>query len=283
MCACSRRYLCTHACSEARRWSSRNICSRCNAEEKQRRLGFVASHLRSRILAKTFSAIYVQVWRDFLRHLASPGRHCPYRALFQSPSSFRSNYLGRRGTTRRLNLNHPVSVPVSSSPSSPAMLPLPHGMKKFHTNRTGAPLVASIAATLILISMLSSQNVKISDPTFLGIALMFLLIVLDTIFGNFIVISSESLSTVDWFFIKQSVNPKDIVRISYSPQFIGGMGAKMLTVYSRKDNQLKALNIGSSHFFSRKTIAAIIKEIRDRNPNVEMDQSAENLMHTYAK
>ena len=112
---------------------------------------------------------------------------------------------------------------------------------------------------------------------------MYLLIILDTIFGNFIVISDESLSTVDWFLFKQSVNPKEIVRISYSPQFVGGMGAKMLTVYSKKDNQLKALNIGSNHFFSRKTIAAIIKEIRDRNPNVEMDQSAENLMHTYAK
>ena len=156
-------------------------------------------------------------------------------------------------------------------------------MKKFPTNTTGAPLVASIAAALILISMLSSQNVKISDPTFLGIALVYLLIILDTIFGNFIVISDESLSTVDWFLFKQSVNPKEIVRISYSPQFVGGMGAKMLTVYSKKDNQLKALNIGSNHFFSRKTIAAIIKDIRDQNPNVETDQAAENLMHTYAK
>jgi hypothetical protein len=169
------------------------------------------------------------------------------------------------------------------SPCDPRHATLTAWYEKFHANRTGAPLVASIAAALILISMLSSQNVKISDPTFLGIALAYLLIILDTVFGNFIVISNESLSTVDWFLFKQSVDPKEIVRISYSPQFVGGMGAKMLTVHSKKDNKLKALNVGSNHFFSRKTIAAIIKEIRDRNPNVEMDQSAENLMHTYAK
>src|SRR5690242_18147394 len=109
----------------------------------------------------------------------------------------------------------------------------------YKTNLRGVALVASIAAVLILISMLSSQNVKISDPTFLGIALVYLLIILDTIFGNFIVVSNESLSTVDWFIFKQSVDPKEIVRISYSPQFVGGMGAKMLTVYSKKDNKLK--------------------------------------------
>ena len=93
----------------------------------------------------------------------------------------------------------------------------------YRTNLRGGALVASIAAALILVSMLLSQNVRISDPTFLGIALVFLLIILDTIFGNFIVISNESLSTVDWFFIKQSVDLNDISRVSYSPQFIGGM------------------------------------------------------------
>ena len=111
---------------------------------------------------------------------------------------------------------------------------------------------------------------------------MYLLIILDTVFGNFIVISDESLSAVDWFLFKQSVDPKEIERISYSPQFVGGMGAKMLTVYSKKDNKLKALNIGSNHFFSKKTLAAIIKEIRHRNPSVTLDDSTQLLLKNYS-
>ena len=148
----------------------------------------------------------------------------------------------------------------------------------YRTNLRGGALVASIAAALILVSMLLSQNVRISDPTFLGIALVFLLIILDTIFGNFIVISNESLSTVDWFFIKQSVDLNDISRVSYSPQFIGGMGAKMLTVYFRKGSQLRTLNIGSNHFFSKRTIANIVTEITRQNPGVQLDEFVQMLI-----
>jgi len=101
--------------------------------------------------------------------------------------------------------------------------------------------------------------------------------------GNYVTIADDRLSTIDGFFFKQSVNLDSISRISYSPRFIGGMGAKMLTVHFKKGNEIRTLNVGSNHFFSRKTIAAIIKEIRDRNSNVEMDQAAENLMRTYAK
>ena len=42
MLACSRRHLCTHACPDANRWSSRTIHSRRQAEAEQRRLGLFA-------------------------------------------------------------------------------------------------------------------------------------------------------------------------------------------------------------------------------------------------
>jgi hypothetical protein len=153
-------------------------------------------------------------------------------------------------------------------------------VRKFRTNLK-VVFGLSLWFLIMLISALSSPNVKIIDPVFLVVAFVLVLIIITITFGNYVTIFNNHLSTVDGFLFKQSVDINDILHVSYGPQLVGGMGAKMLTVYRKKNNQIKALNVGSNHFFSQQTLVNIIVELKKTNPSIRLDENAEDLLKKF--
>src|SRR5262249_44594173 len=106
---------------------------------------------------------------------------------------------------------------------------------------------------------------------------------IDTIGGNYVMVSGNYLFVVDWFLFKRSINMSEIARIRYGPQFVGGMGAKILTVYCKNDTWPRALDIGSNHFFSQQTLADITRENIEKNSGVQIDESVHILINKSGK
>jgi hypothetical protein len=154
---------------------------------------------------------------------------------------------------------------------------------KFKTNRKGGPVIVTAGIFLILLIALTSPNVRLFDPTFLSLAFIDCLIGLDLFFGNYVLISDNTVCVVDLFFYKRWIEISDISDIFYGQQFVGRAGAKALSLRSDVHGKRASLNLGSSHFFSQQTLANIVHEIVQRNSQIQLNEPVLELINKYPR
>jgi hypothetical protein len=156
-------------------------------------------------------------------------------------------------------------------------------MKKFSINRTGEPLVATIGSLILLLFVLLSPNVHVTDPRFLCVVLVWTLVAVDLFFGTFIIIDKEEVYTVDYFVYKKGLNIDQIENINYAPTWgPRAPNARTLSISGVVSGRNKEVKLGTNHFFSRKTLAAIVEEIKHRKPSVDLDESTKLLLENYS-
>jgi hypothetical protein len=84
--------------------------------------------------------------------------------------------------------------------------------------------------------------------------------------------------TVDSFIWKRGMSFGDIYGCYYHPTWIIGNRAKSLSIVPKRGIKKREIQLATNHFYFVGDIADIIYEIKNRNPNVELDRSAIDLM-----
>jgi hypothetical protein len=147
---------------------------------------------------------------------------------------------------------------------------------KYQTDRKQGPTVITVLTIIGLLFFFSSPNVHFNDPWVIGLCVLYFLIVIDLYWGTYIIINDSGLYAVDFFFYRNGLKFDQIQGIYYHPTWI--MGSKARTLSITGSTRRRSVRLGTNHFYSLRTIAAIISEIKKRNPRVELDESAQGLI-----
>jgi hypothetical protein len=152
---------------------------------------------------------------------------------------------------------------------------------KYRTDRQqGATVVALGVALMVLFSMMS-PNIHLNDPVVLGLYFVLLFIAIDLYWGTYIVVNESGVYAVDYFFHKTGLKFEQIESIYYHPTWIIGSRARTLSIIGILGGKRKTVKLGTNHFYSLKSLAAIIAEVRKNNPTVKMDGPTQELMNRY--
>jgi hypothetical protein len=152
---------------------------------------------------------------------------------------------------------------------------------KYRTDRTQGPTVVALLSLVGIVSAFSSPNVHIANPVIQIVCIVVLFLVVNTYWGTYILIDDDDIYAVDYFFYKSGLKLDQLSGIYYHPTWIVGSSARTLSIVGFPNGRRKAVRLGTNHFYSFQSLAAIIAEVKKRNPKVDMDRPAAELMERY--
>lgn len=156
-------------------------------------------------------------------------------------------------------------------------------IKKYSTNRTGGPLVVTILLAIGMLSGLTSPHVQVASSPFLLVLLFCLISSMDLFFGTFVIVNDVGVYAVDYCFYKQGLTFHEMQSVDYGYTWgPRAPRARTLIVSGTVNGKIKEIRLGTNHFYSQKTLAAIVKEIRERKPSVRIDSDAQSLLEHYS-
>jgi len=121
--------------------------------------------------------------------------------------------------------------------------------------------------------------VNIYDRGFDIVILILLYCVIDGFIGNYIVINDTGVYRVDFFVWKRGLTFSEIYGCYYHPTWIIGSRARSLSIVPAPNSKRKAVQLATNHFHSLETMAEVIYEIKQKNPSVQLDRPAVELMN----
>jgi hypothetical protein len=149
--------------------------------------------------------------------------------------------------------------------------------KIYKTSSAGFIALVIATATIFASYMLDGNYIK-NKIFFVYIALLVFAAV-DTKYGIYVGLERDSFFEVKHFFIRREIRIADIHKIFYQPTWI--IGQKMRSVYliDAKNNKIKIKM--SNAAFPIATLSAIIADLKRKNPNIQLDESARQLIDSF--
>src|ERR1700730_868599 len=146
----------------------------------------------------------------------------------------------------------------------------------YTTSKVTGLVVFLIGAAGWAIAVFSSPSGLQIDSVviILGVALLY--IFLELMWGTHVSVDDHFVVRTDNFFIKNKIAISDIDSVRYQASY--GVGKEASSLYIFKKNQNSAVFTMTNLWFSETTLALFANHPRKKNPGINFDEEAKNLM-----